>query len=253
MECLPVCYDGKFGITTWVPVYESNHDYVVLSKPITEQVIKRMVSTDIEIKPTLDGLKPAVAFAHNNGSDMGKRELFMNIMKKTPFGVRKTSLKQWTKNLELYKVMDADYFKALGEEIVTTRTSRPLELPESVKDMKLHMRYFPLKLSLSSGVGTDVEYVNMGETLTPHDLSLMPAWGVNWWLETYGNGAKRYFGMEEVGGKLGHVQSGVYVPPEGNVYVRSYKVTLDAYIRKNAELAAKKTPNKRRRAAGSRA
>lgn len=246
---MPVGFDGPSGFTMWVPVNENNHDYVVLSKSIADQGIKSMVSTNDDLRPMFDNLKPAVAFAHNTGSDTGKRTLFFNIMKKTPFGVKKLARNKWTKNFELYRVMDADYFKGLMQEIATMYPSRPLELPESVKKMKIHPRYFPNTMSLDSGVGKNAKYTNIGETLTPDDLSRMPSWGKNWWCEAYASGADRYFGMVEVDGKLGHVQSGVYVPPEGNMYARNYEVTLDVYTKQLTAAGAKKKSNKRGRAA----
>lgn len=238
----------------WVPVYENNHLYIVLSKSIAELGIKCMVSTNDDLKPLFDSLKPAAAFAHNTGSDTAKRELFMNIMKKTPWGVKKTVTNKWVKNFEIVRIMDAVYFKGVMEDIVARFPERPTKLPRSAENLKVHMRYFPSTMSVSSGIGENVRYVNMGETLTPDDLSRMPAFGTNWWIQAYESGADRYFDMKEVDGKLGHVQSGVYIPPAGEVYARSYDDTMRMFAAKKAAAAAaaaaRKRSNKRGRSRG---
>lgn len=233
--------DGSIGKMAWVPVTVGSETYVVLSIPVADYMIKTTINIGgVDIKSFLStNLKRHSTFRYGSETDSEFRDIFCQIMLKTPFKPYKMSARTWAKtNLSNYVIMSQAYFKSLIDEIKKTCKERPLHLNSSIRGGCLRTCLMTSDFSLFNGDGgegdckVDIEYASMKSTdkkmVTYEERMTMPAMGVCMWSECYSVGFVDYFNMTTDGeGNLGHVVDGVYVPAQGNTYARSYEQVLE--------------------------
>lgn len=238
MGALPICFDGMHGIVSWCPSKPADTLYIVISKAVIGDVVSALTGEDgNKVSHFLEEkLKRHPDF---NMPIADNKDLFMEIMCRTPLKVTSKNRKSdqvWMKeNLARYIIVDGSYWRGLLEKIDRVCIGRPTQLTNDTKSKAIperrmvHRFSIPMSKKQVEEYDSDATftYKNMENKVLGYDeLSVMPAMNIVWWDEAYSGGCHEFFNMEAVDGVFGHVQSGMYVEPSGNVYARGYKDTV---------------------------
>lgn len=244
MGVLPIAFDGMHGIAPWCPSKPADTLYIVISKAVIGDVVSaETTATSSAVSEFLSAnLKRHPAFVTPSAKNKG---LFMDIMARTPLKVTSKNRKSdqvWMKeNLQRYMIIESSYWKGLFDKIEEVCEGRPTELSDDTKIKFIPERRMVQRFSVPTTKNQAEEYdsdatftyKNMDNKVLGYDeLSAMPAMNMMWWTESYSGGCEDFFNMEPVDGVIGHVQSGKYVEPSGNVYARSYDETVAHLVEK---------------------
>lgn len=240
---LPWLFDGQAGVVTWCPVIHTDQHgqkvrLILLSIPMTKFIMELIDSElrDMQLASFLDD-----AFKqYKDGSPMSTDE-FDGLIMKTPFKKYKTPVAKYKgggegpppatikkANVEKYRIMTWEYWKALMEEIARAFPDHPRVLPTTVKKANIPKAMMAQDWAMRSeddaAFGPTVEIPELGRALSFEERLTCPSSGSSWCREWYELGAAEYFGMD-TGPDMKHVLSGVYHHDQGGV-VKSFKDVL---------------------------
>lgn len=242
MGVLPIAFDGMYGVVAWCPSKPADTLYIVISKAVITDVVNAEVNAgEHDVAKFLD--KHLKRHPDFSAPSADKKGLFMDIMCRTPLKVtsknRKSDHKWMKENLERYMIVEGHYWNGLFNKINEVCPNRSTELSDDTKckfilERRMVQRFsVPVNIKEANEYDGDatVTYKNMeNKVLGCDELSVMPAMNFMWWDEAYSGGCQEFFNMEPVEGLYGHVQSGKYVEPDGNVYARGYEETVARII-----------------------